>query len=156
MKIIKIFLILVTATIFAVACGQSTPTPNGNTSASNTNKTAETPPQQKASPLDEATIARNLYTTHCMTCHKDSGKGGKTTVDGKEIDPDDITTAKQKAKSDEKIYGYISDGFPDDGMPAFKDKLKDDEIKLPVQHVRPLKNWSVGADSSARFANVPM
>ena len=140
MKLIKIALIIVTVAVFLGACTQSSPTPNVSNAVANVNKPVETPPAAKASPLDEATIGRNLYTTHCMTCHKDSGKGGKTTVDGKEINPDDITTAKQKAKSDEKIYGYISDGFPDDGMPAFKDKLKDEEIKLLVKHVRVLQN----------------
>ena len=74
-----------------------------------------------------------------MTCHRDSGKGGKVTIEGKTINPDDITTAKQKAKTDEKIYSYISDGFPDDGMPAFKDKLTDAEIKSIIKHVRTLQ-----------------
>jgi len=139
MKPIKIVLILVTATMFAIGCSQAVTIPNSNGSTANANKTAEPSPAQKASPLDEVTIAKNLYTTHCMTCHQESGKGGKTTVDGKQIDPDDITTPRQQAKSDEKIYGYIHDGFPDDGMPAFKDKLSDDEIKLVVKHVRTLQ-----------------
>lgn len=137
---IKTVLILLTVAVFVVACTQSAPTPNVSNTAANASKAIEPPPAQKAPPPDDVTIARNLYTTHCMTCHKDNGKGGKTTVDGKEINPDDITTAKQKAKSDEKIYGYIRDGFPDDGMPAFKDKLKDEEIKLVVKHVRALQN----------------
>ena len=55
------------------------------------------------------------------------------------IDPDDITTAKQKAKPDEKIFGYISEGFPDDGMPAFKDKLTEAEIRSIIKHVRSLQ-----------------
>jgi mono/diheme cytochrome c family protein len=74
-----------------------------------------------------------------MTCHKDSGKGGKVTVDGRTMDPDDITTAKMKAKSDEKLFGYIHDGIEDEGMPAFKDKMTKDEITAVVQHVRTLQ-----------------
>lgn len=139
MNIIKIGIIVIAICIFAIACSQSAPTTNVANTVAGGNKNSETPPPRKAAPLDEATAAANLYTTHCTTCHKESGKGGKTTVDGKEIDPDDITTAKQKAKSDEKIYGYISDGFPDDGMPAFKDKLKKEEIDLLVKHVRALQ-----------------
>jgi mono/diheme cytochrome c family protein len=74
-----------------------------------------------------------------MTCHKDSGKGGKITVEGRALNPDDITTAKMKAKPDEKFYGYIADGFPDDGMPAFKDKLKKEEIEAIIKHIRTLQ-----------------
>ena len=74
-----------------------------------------------------------------MICHKESGKGGKVTIDGKSIDPDDVTTARLKAKPDEKIYEYISDGFPDDGMPAYKDKLSPEQIKAIVSHIRTLQ-----------------
>ena len=74
-----------------------------------------------------------------MICHKENGKGGKVTVEGKSIDPDDITTDKMKAKADDKFVGYINEGFPDDGMPAFKDKLKPEEVKAIVKHLRTLQ-----------------
>lgn len=119
----------------AAACNQNATTPNVGKS----NAATATPAPPSPPPVDEAAMARELYVTNCMTCHKDSGKGGKVTIEGKTINPDDITTAKQKAKTDEKIYSYISDGFPDDGMPAFKDKLTDAEIKSIIKHVRTLQ-----------------
>ena len=140
MNKLKITIIAAALAAFAAACGQ-TAAPTAN-APKNDNKAASASPAPTAAaptPVDEAALGLKLYTTNCMTCHRDSGKGGKTTVDGKEIDPDDITTAKQKAKPDEKIYGYIADGFPDDGMPAFKDKLKPEEIKAIVKHVRTLQ-----------------
>jgi len=140
MNTVKLCIIAIAAVIFIAACSQTATTPN--TANTNANTAAPSPSASKAvvpATVDDVAMARDLYTTHCMTCHKDSGKGGKTTVDGKTIDPDDITTEKQKAKPDEKIYGYIADGFPDDGMPAFKDKLTADQIKLVVKHVRTLQ-----------------
>ena len=142
MNKLKLFLIVSVLAAFVAACGQAT-TPTTNT-AKNDNKPAANAPSPNTSAATPAVVndvakAENLYTVNCMTCHKGTGKGGKTTVDGKEIDPDDITTAKQKAKPDEKIYGYISEGFPEDGMPSFKDKLKPEEINLIVKHVRTLQ-----------------
>lgn len=139
MNKLKITIIATTFAIFLAACGQAPP-PNSVTGTNDSKpNAAATPTATVPTPVDETVLARNLYTTNCMTCHRDSGKGGKTTVDGKMIDPDDITTAKQKAKPDEKIFGYISEGFPDDGMPAFKDKLTEAEIRSIIKHVRSLQ-----------------
>jgi mono/diheme cytochrome c family protein len=134
MKSVKIALVFVLAAVFAIACSQSTSTPNvantGNAKPTNA-AVAPTP-----SPVDEMAQARNLYTTHCMTCHKDSGKGGKVTVDGKTLNPEDLTSDKMRNKSNEKLIEYVTDGLEEDGMPAFKDKLTEAEIKQVVRHVR--------------------
>lgn len=82
--------------------------------------------------------AKELYTTNCMNCHRDTGKGGKVTVDGKSLDPVDLTSAKMKARSDDKVASQISEGSPDDGMPAFKSKLNTDQIKSLVKYMRTL------------------
>ncbi len=134
MNVLKISLLAIAAAIFAVSCTQQ-----ANQSAANTAKVASTAPYATATPKDEVAIAADIYTVNCMTCHKDSGKGGPVTVDGKKIDPEDITTAKMAAKSDDKLKGYIADGFPDDGMPAFKDKLTDAEMVSLVKHLRKLQ-----------------
>ncbi len=122
---------------FAIACGQGTVT--NNAPAATPTGPPKASPVQPASPVAAVIDGKDLYTVNCMTCHKDSGKGGKVTVEGKTMEPDDITTAKMKAKTDEKLYEYVSEGFPDDGMPAFKDKLKPEEIKAIVKHIRTLQ-----------------
>ena len=139
MKMLKIGLIFSFAAAFAAACGQPASSPNIANTFANVNKTAAATPIQSASPIDEIAMARNLYTINCMTCHKDSGKGGKTVVDGKSINPDDLTSDKMKAKTDEKLISYVTDGIPDEGMPAFKDKMTGAEIKAVVKHVRSLQ-----------------
>lgn len=105
----------------------------------NVANTRSADPKPAPTAKDEVAEARDLYTVNCMTCHRDSGKGGKVTVDGRALDPDDLTTEKMKAKSDEKLIAYVADGVPDEGMPAFKDKLTADQMKLVVKHVRSLQ-----------------
>ena len=138
MKFIKISLVLSAAALFAIACSQTATTPNTNNTTANANKPNATPvaTPQPAATTDEVAMGKDLYVANCAQCHKDSGKGGKVTVDGKTLDPDDITTAKMAAKTDEKLTEYVVNGFPEDGMPAFKDKLTPDQIKAVVKHVR--------------------
>jgi mono/diheme cytochrome c family protein len=136
MKGVKISILIAAAALFIAACGQAATT-NNNIVVEN--KAAAPAPAEPSATIDQAEFAKGLYAKNCAICHKDSGKGGKVTVDGKTIEPDDITTAKMKGKTDEKLYEYISEGFPDDGMPAFKEKLNADQIKAVVRHVRVLQ-----------------
>lgn len=145
MKFIKIGFILSAAALFAIACSQSATTPNTTNTTASPNKpaAASLASPQPVAASDDTAAAKELYISNCAECHKDSGKGGKVTIDGKMLDPDDITTAKMAAKTDEKLTGYINDGFPDDGMPAFKDKLKPEEVKLIVKHIRLLQKGTL-------------
>ena len=58
------------------------------------------------------------------------------TIEGKTINPDDLTSDKIKKFTDEKISGYIMNGVVDEGMPAFKDKLSEAQIRDVVHYVR--------------------
>ena len=138
MNVLKISLTAAVAAIFAVSCSQQANKPV-DTPLKATN--AATPaPSVTATAKDEVAIAADLYTLNCMTCHKDSGKGGPVTVDGKKIDPDDLTAEKFKKMSDEKLIGYVRDGIVDEGMPSFKDKLTDSEMAAVIKHVRSLQS----------------
>lgn len=134
MRKIKFVTILVSAAMFAVACGQATNTSNSRTNAANTSATpAQTPI------VSRAPDGKELYALNCMICHKETGKGGKLTVEGKAINPDDLTHDKFKKMADEKIIGYVTNGVEDEGMPAFKDKMTPEEIRAVVAHVRVLQ-----------------
>lgn len=140
MKYLKLAVIASTAAIFIAACGQAANSPVANNTAPKANQNAATTaPPANAAPSVEVASGKELYAQNCMICHKENGKGGKVTVEGKSIDPDDITTAKMKQKADEKFVGYINEGFPDDGMPAFKDKLTADQVKAIIKHIRTLQ-----------------
>ncbi|MEZ5346780.1 MAG: cytochrome c [Pyrinomonadaceae bacterium] len=136
MKIVKVFLILASAVIFIISCAdaenQQTETSQQNTAQTvkNTNETVptETPIRIKS--------GKDIYSESCAECHKADGTGGKTEVDGKMINAHSLVSAGAKKDSDEDFIKYISDGFPEDGMPAFKDKLSTEEIKSVIKYIR--------------------
>jgi cytochrome c6 len=77
-----------------------------------------------------------LYGTKCAMCHGADGvakpmvakEGGKNLND----------PAWQKAMTDDAIAKAITDGIPAKKMPAFKEKLKAEEISAIVKHIRSL------------------
>jgi mono/diheme cytochrome c family protein len=155
MNYFKIFLLVLAAAAFALSCGQSPQSPNTRSAAPNSawtntgsNSTGASnsdtyPPAQKRLQSDATNnvleVSPDLYEKNCMICHKDTGKGGKVTIEGKTLNPSDLTSARMKARTDEKLLEGIKEGVPDEGMPAFKTKLADEQIKSIVQYIRNLK-----------------
>ena len=96
-----------------------------------------TPSNVSATPTpDELAVSRDLYKTNCAKCHQDSGKGGKSVVDGRNIDAQDLTTDRMRKRDDDKFFDDISEGSPDDGMPAFKGKLTNAQINEVIKYIR--------------------
>jgi mono/diheme cytochrome c family protein len=135
MNSLKLAAILVCSTIF-VAC-QSAPTNVSNTTANLDSRSQSTP--QPAPTADVIAEAKEIFATNCMICHKENGTGGPVTIDGKKLNPDNLTADKMKMMTDDKLIGYVTNGVVDEGMPAFKDKLTEEEIKLVVAHIRRLQ-----------------
>ena len=135
MNLVKIGMVLLGALLFT-ACQQPAVN-NGNTLVS-----AKTPTQSSPQPtatLDVKVQGKEIFATNCQICHKEDGTGGPVTIDGKKLNPDNLTTDKMKAMTDEKLIGYVTNGVVDEGMPAFKDKLSTEEIRMVVDHVRTLQ-----------------
>lgn len=135
MKFFKIALILLTAALFAFACNQNQTT---NTNAVNATNTAvvvtNTPP---SAPLDELAAARKHYSELCIKCHKEGGIGGTSDIDGKKIKAPNFTSARMMKDDDDASWiESIQNGIPEDGMPAYKDKLSEQEIKDLVKLIR--------------------
>jgi len=86
--------------------------------------------------IDELASGRNLYSSNCANCHKENGTGGEVEIDGRKMDPDNLTTSKIKGFSDDKILGYIMNGIVDEGMPAYKGKLSEGEMRDIVKFIR--------------------
>ncbi|MGI8810960.1 MAG: c-type cytochrome [Pyrinomonadaceae bacterium] len=118
--------------IAAAACTQSGVT---NVAVSNAMPSPTVAAATTATP-DEMASAKKLYTDNCAACHKDDGTGGKIVHEGKRINPNNLTTDKFKAAPDSKLTEMISEGSPDDGMPAFKNKLSETEIAEVIKYVR--------------------
>lgn len=128
----KFFMLLtVFAAVFLfLGCGQTPPPKTA------TNIDAVKPALPTQSPTDQLAQGRKIYMDNCAACHKEDGTGGKIEIEGKSISPDDLTSAKIKAFDDKKITSYIYKGIEDEGMPAFKDKLSEAEIREVVRYVR--------------------
>ena len=137
MKNLKIFFVLGALSVVA-ACGSPGPanmTVN-NAAIGNANAASVSTPASSAIPADDVAMGKKLYEQNCAGCHKEDGRGGKITIEGKSIDPEDLTADKIKKIDDAKITKYIHDGIEDDGMPAFKDKLSEAQIREVVRYVR--------------------
>ncbi len=140
MKFIKIGSILLTAALFAIACSQTSTTNSADPSnADGANKpivAVNTIPQPSAM-LDELAAARKNYTENCVKCHKEGGVGGTSEVDGKKIKAPNFTSARMMKDNDDASWiESIQEGIPDEGMPAYKDKLSEQEIKDLVKLIR--------------------
>src|SRR5215213_3952977 len=135
MKIIKLCLCLSAIGLFIFACSENK-TANSNTTnivVTNTNTATNAAPT--AAP-DELASAKKIYLDKCVRCHKEDGTGGKTEIDGVKINAPNLTSDKLKKEPDSEFIEAIEKGFPDDGMPAFKGKISDAEIKNLVKLIR--------------------
>lgn len=135
MKILKSFFVLSALALFIFACSDSKPSNTVLTSSTpvNTNTTTNAAP---TAPADVLADARKIYSDKCAKCHQENGKGGKVTIEGETINPDDLTTDKMAKMSDEKYMDYIKNGVPGEGMPAFKNQLTDEQIKDVIKFIR--------------------
>jgi cytochrome c6 len=123
----------ISVALAVIACGSAAST---NVVANTAKTNAATPTPAAAGTPDELASSRTLYKDNCAKCHQDSGKGGKTTVDGKQINAHDLTSDKMKKRDDDKFRDDILEGSPDDGMPAFKGKLTDAQINDIIKYIR--------------------
>lgn len=151
MKLLKLALLCLALAIFIIACDQ---TPTNNNTATNTTKNAAVNTANNAAqnnsttsanmPVnipedvaqDETVSGRKIYMEVCANCHKENGTGGEVTIEGKTINADNLTTAKMAKMADAKYVDYIKNGVPDEGMPAFKDKLNDEQINSVIKFIR--------------------
>jgi cytochrome c551 len=142
MKFIKLALITACLALFVIACNN---TDNTNHS-SNTGASSSTPPPaatatkstaSAASPTpaaDELAHASAVYGQNCVICHGDSAKGGVVSIEGKKLKIPSLVEGHALKGSDEHYVKQITKGG--EGMPAFKDKLKPEEIDELVRLIR--------------------
>ncbi|HEV7699499.1 MAG TPA: cytochrome c [Pyrinomonadaceae bacterium] len=139
MRRLKLLILVAILLFAAAACGNSV---NTSTSAVPVDKSnvAAVPSQPEVTPEPEKPFdGKELYAQNCMICHKDSGKGGPVTIAGKKLKPADLTRANVKAWTDDKFVKDVQEGDPEEGMPSFEQKLKPEEIRAIVAHIRTLQ-----------------
>jgi mono/diheme cytochrome c family protein len=122
--------------LFIIACNQTQTTntnPANNTAVvTNSNNSIATPEMA----ADELASARKIYSQICINCHKEGGTGGESVIDGKKIKAPNFTTDRMKKEPDAEFIEIIENGELGDGMPAFKNRLSNDDIKNLVRLIR--------------------
>ena len=128
MNSLKLGAIIVLIAFFTTACNSA--------DTSITNQTQPSSPltsAPQASP-DQLASARLNFQKNCIACHGEKGEGGRVEVDGKKLKVPNLREGHALQHTDEKFVKQISEG--DDEMPAFKDKLKPEEINELVRFIR--------------------
>ena len=137
MKIVKLCLVISAIALFIFACSENKPT---NTTTANVNKPAantNTPTNtQPTAAIDELASAKKIYTEKCERCHKADGTGGVVDIEGTKIKAANLTKENLKKDPDSDLIETIEKGDKEEGMPAFKGKLSDEEIKSLVKLIR--------------------
>ena len=81
-----------------------------------------------------AQAAADLFKSKCAMCHGADGSGSAM---GKKMGAHDFTAAEVQKMSDAELTEIITNGK--NKMPKYADKLKPEEIKGLVAHIRTLK-----------------
>ena len=128
MKLIALALTFVAFALVISACTEtatntSTPRAAGSPAA----------PSPAAS-VDPFATARANFAKNCEPCHGPTGEGGLAKVENKQIKVPSLHAAHAKKHTDEQLTKMITNG--EEEMPAFKDKLKPEEISDLVRFVR--------------------
>ena len=91
---------------------------------------------------DDTSLAagKTLFEANCAVCHGEQGRGNGPAAANLSIKPPDYGNGHLDIHTDGDIFYWIQNGFPGSPMPAFKDKLSDDDIWNLVNYVRRLRN----------------
>ena len=119
-----IFSLIILST--AAGCNQQ------STSTNNSNGTAS--PSASASP-DAFAAARGIYAKDCQSCHGVDGKGGPVKLeDGTRLRVPSLREGHALRHPNSEFAKQIREGG--DGMPAFKDKLNQQQVDEMISFIR--------------------
>lgn len=138
MKKIKLSFIALAIALFAIACGDSagtnqTANTGGGGGGGGTQPTPTASPTATAKP-DDLADAKTTYMQICANCHQEKGEGGTVKLEGKRIKVPSLLEGHGLEHSDAEFAKQIANGG--DGMPAFKDRLKPEQIDALVKFIR--------------------
>ena len=132
MKLLALALMCVAIALVAIACTETaTPTPNTNAYRASGTPPGSPSPTPSVDPL---ATARANYEKNCEACHGENGTGGLVKVENKQIKVASLKSDHAIKHTDDKLAKVITGG--EEEMPAFKDKLSQQEIADLVRFVR--------------------
>jgi len=132
MKSVKAAVIL-SSTVFCIVACTETKTVNTNIPVNTVVSNANVQPTNAA--VDETAASRTIYLESCVGCHKENGAGGAAEFEGKKIKVPSFQSKGAMNASDDNLYGHIANGEEDE-MPAFKDKLNEEQMRNMVKYIR--------------------
>jgi mono/diheme cytochrome c family protein len=130
MKIILLALSCVAFALVGIACTETATPTNTATPVSATSPAAPSPSPS----VDELANARANYAKNCEGCHGPEGQGGLVKVDNKQLKVPSLHAEHAIKHTDAEITDFITNGHEE--MPAFKDKLRPEEVAELVRFVR--------------------
>ena len=130
MKLILLALTCVCFALIVTACTETATPTNTSTPRAATTPAAPTP----AASVDEFAAAKVNYTKNCEGCHGPNGEGGLVKIDNKQLKVPSLHSEHAIKHTDAKIIDFITNGHEE--MPAFKDKMRPEEITELVRFVR--------------------
>lgn len=135
MNFLKLGLIFSSLVLFAIACTQA---PVANQTAP-TNAAPNRSARAETTPLaaDDLAAAGKIYAEKCVACHRENGAGGeKVFEDGTRVKAPNFASERMRKDDDADWIEAIENGVKEDGMPAYKGKISDEEIKNLVKYIR--------------------
>jgi mono/diheme cytochrome c family protein len=122
--------------VSSLSCAGPATTNSVNTAGSNAAMANARSTPASTPAIDDLAKGQKLYVDNCSKCHKDDGTGGEVVVEGRKMKADNLTDDKRKKLSDDKILKVMVDGIEDEGMPSFKDKMSEAEMREVVRYIR--------------------
>ena len=126
MHLIKLGLFFFVSSLLAIACNTSSHHGGNHAPGGAPGSAAATP--------GEFAGARTIFLKECVACHGDKGEGGTVKVDEGTLKVPSLREGHALKHPDSQFVEQISEGG--DGMPAFKDKLKPEEMNDLAHFIR--------------------
>ena len=130
MKLFSLVLTCAAIALLSIACTETTTTTNAPSAPRTATPAAPAP----AASVDPLVTARANFVKHCEGCHGPAGEGGPVKVDNKTIKVPSLKADHAIKHTDVELTKIVTGG--EEEMPAFKDKLSQDEISHLIHFVR--------------------
>lgn len=89
-------------------------------------------------PAPSLDLGRRIYEQHCLECHGPQGRGDGVNAPFLSPRPGNLVSAATAAKSDKDLLKAIANGRPRTAMPAWKDRLSEEEQREVLRYIRSL------------------
>lgn len=114
-----------------------TVSPLGTPGAAALPDAAALPPSPTPTPTPDADFLAGaaIYETHCIACHGPHGMGDGPAATALPVQPA-VLPFHVPLHPNEDVYVFVSQGFPNLGMPAFAEILSEEELLQVVRYLR--------------------